>query len=44
MRKTKTEFQKIRSMHAKLTPENSPAMKGGPLYKLRKEKTVDGTK
>ena len=32
----KTEFQKIKSLHAKITPENSPAMKGGVLMKKDK--------
>jgi len=37
-KKTKTEYQKLRSMHAKLNEKNSPAMKGGKMYRERKVK------
>lgn len=41
MKKTKTEYQKVKSMHAKITPKNSPAMKGGALSKERKNKAAE---
>ena len=37
MKKNMTEFQKIKRMHARMNPKNSPAMKGCKNSKVRKE-------
>lgn len=37
MRKTVTEFQKVKRLHARMNPKNSPAMKSRT-NKIHKEK------